>query len=429
VANWPTFDPNDAGTYPDEVRMDRAVSAAYEPGSTFKLITLAGALENGITNPDEEIDCQMGTILVAGRLIHDHKPFGVLSVREVLAQSSDVGTIKLALRLGEPKFYQVIRDFDIGELTGIELPGENHGLMRPLENWSANSIGSLAMGQEVSATPVQMISAVSAIANGGLLYRPRVVHEIRGGNVPDSLREHPEPTQATDPKTAATLREMMETVILEGTGKRAKLNGYTAAGKSGTAQKIDPETGRYSRNQYIASFVGFAPVNEPVVTILVVLDSPVGEHYGGDVGGPVFKRVAEQVLAYFDVSHDVPVPANVETAKNSGRGASKQAASEDPAKERFDALTKKNQSAGASVPTVAFGEDEAIEVPNLAGSTVRGVIEQCSELGLEPLLLGNGVAVEQSPEAGTQVARGSRLTVRFGKAAELMPVASRGEHK
>jgi cell division protein FtsI (penicillin-binding protein 3) len=429
MANWPTFDPNDAGTYPDEVRMNRAVSAAYEPGSTFKLITLAGALENGITNPNEMIDCQMGSILVAGRLIHDHKPFGVLSVRDVLAQSSDVGTIKIALRLGGPKFYQVIRDFDIGEPTGIELPGENRGLMRPIENWSANSIGSLAMGQEVSATPVQMISAVSAIANGGQLYRPRVVHEIRG-NATDSLREHPEPTQATDPKTAATLREMMETVILEGTGKRAKLDGYTAAGKSGTAQKIDPETGRYSRNEYIASFVGFAPVNQPVLTILVVLDSPVGEHFGGDVGGPVFKRIAEQALAYLDVGYDIPLPEGTETAKNAGRGngaaaKSASAASEEAAKEKFDALAKKNGAGGTGAPTVAFGEDGAAEVPDLAGTTVRRAIEQCSELGLEPLVLGNGVAVEQSPRAGMQVARGTRVMVRFGRAGELVPVGSK----
>jgi cell division protein FtsI (penicillin-binding protein 3) len=425
VANWPTFDPNNAGSYSAEVRMDRAVTAAYEPGSTFKLITLAGALENGITNPSEMIDCQMGSILVAGRLIHDHKPFGVLSVRDILAQSSDVGTIKLALRLGGPKFYHVIRDFDIGELTGIELPGENRGLMRPIENWSANSIGSLAMGQEVSVTPVQIISAVSAIANGGLLYRPRIVHEIRG-NAPDSLREHPEPTQATDPKTAATLREMMENVILDGTGKRAKLDGYTAAGKSGTAQKIDKDTNRYSKNEYIASFVGFAPVNEPRLTILVALDSPIGEHFGGDVGGPVFKRIAEQVLAYLDIEHDIPLPANTHTAKNLRQPLKAPAASpsDQAAKVRFDALAKKNQQKTDSATTVAFGEDDAVVVPNLAGTTVRSVIEQCSELGLEPVVLGNGVALEQSPDAGTQVARGSRITVRFGRAAEMMPVAT-----
>ena len=262
-----------------------------------------------------------------------------------------------------------------------------------------------------------------------LLELERFTLRGRGGYVPDALREHPEPTQATDPKTAATLRDMMETVILEGTGKRAKLNGYTAAGKSGTAQKIDPETGRYSRNQYIASFVGFVPVNDPVLTILVVLDSPVGQHYGGDVGGPVFQRVAEQALAYLDVEHDIPVPIDTETAKNAGRAATKSAAGEDAAKEKFDALAKKDQAVSAAAPTVAFGDEDAVTVPNLSGETVRSVIEECSELGLEPMVLGNGVAVEQSPEAGTQLARGSRLTVRFGRAAELLPVASRGARK
>jgi cell division protein FtsI (penicillin-binding protein 3) len=424
IANQPAFDPNNAGAFADEVRMDRAVSAAYEPGSTFKLVTLTGAIENGVTNPAEMIDCQMGTILVAGRLIHDHKPFGILSVRDVLTQSSDVGTIKIALRLGGPKFYDTIRDFDIGQPTGIELPGENRGLMRPIENWSANSIGSLAMGQEVSVTPVQIISAVSAIANGGLLYRPRVVHEIHG-DAPAALRTHPAPTQATDAKTAATVREMMEGVILEGTGKRAKLDGYTAAGKSGTAQKIDPATGRYSRNQYIASFVGFAPLNEPVLTILVVLDSPVGEHFGGDVGGPVFKRVAEQTLAYLDVPHDVPMPSNIETAKN--MRAADPAANEDANEARFAAVAKTNQPVLVAAPTVAFADEEAVAMPDLAGLTVRGVTEECSRMGLSPSLIGSGIAVEQSPEAGTQVLRGSRITVRFGRAQELTPTRSRGD--
>ncbi|HWY27066.1 MAG TPA: penicillin-binding transpeptidase domain-containing protein [Candidatus Angelobacter sp.] len=430
VANWPTFDPNSAGAYPDEVRMDRAVTAAYEPGSTFKLITLAGAIENGITNPNELIDCQMGTILVAGRLIHDHKPFGILSVRDVLAQSSDVGTIKIALRLGGPKFYDVIRDFAIGQSTGIELPGENRGLLRPIENWSANSIGSLAMGQEVSATPVQMVSAVSAIANGGLLYRSRVVHEIRG-DAPGALRTHPAPTQATDSRTAATIREMMESVILNGTGKPAKLNGYTAAGKSGTAQKIDPATGHYSKNQYVASFVGFAPVNEPVLTILVALDSPIGAHFGGDVGGPVFKHIAEQALAYLDVPHDVPVPSDVETAKNLRRaprqfpGAVAGTDSRSEANETsFQAIVKQDASQQAT-RTVAFEEDESVVVPVLVGQSVRGVTEECSRLGLVPSLIGNGLALEQSPEAGAQVLRGTRVTVRFGRAGDFVPAASR----
>jgi cell division protein FtsI (penicillin-binding protein 3) len=368
-------------------------------------------------------------------LIHDHKPYGILSVRDVLANSSDVGTIKIALMLGAPRFYDAMRQFGIGQLTGIELPGENRGLLRPLENWTASSIGSVAIGQEVSVTPVQIISAISAIANGGTLYRPHLVQEIRG-DAPVVLPARAEPQQVT----AATVRGMMETVVLTGTGKPAQLNGYTAAGKSGTAQKIDPNTGRYSPNQYVASFVGFAPVNEPAVTILVVLDSPVGLHLGGDLGGPVFKRIAEQVLAYLDVAHDVPMtaPTGTETAKNSqqaggsdklGAAASQDAANHEAANRenvaRFQAVVaKKDQAANQAAavqanggaPTIAFSEEDAVEVPDLSGQTVRGVTETCSRLGLIPSLLGSGVALEQSPEPRARVIRSSTVTVRFGRA-------------
>jgi cell division protein FtsI (penicillin-binding protein 3) len=449
VANNPTFDSNDAGKFSEDTRMDRAVTAAYEPGSTFKVITMTGAIENHVTNPDVLVDCQMGSIMVAGRLIHDWHPFGVLSVRDVLAHSSDVGSIKIALNLGAPRFYDTMRRFGIGQLTGIELPGENHGLLRPLENWTASSIGSVAIGQEVSVTPVQIISAISSIANGGTLYRPHIVQEIRG-NAPVALPARAEPQQVTDAETAATVRGMMESVLLDGgTGKPAALNGYTAAGKSGTAQKIDPRTGRYSPTDYIASFVGFAPVNEPAVTILVVLDSPEGAHHGGEVGGPVFKRIAEQVLAYLDVAHDVPMtaPAGSETAKNGQptpapglnqfRADANQAAANHEAANRenvarFQAVVAKKdqtenqlaaQDAHSAAPTIAFSEEDAVQVPDLSGQTVRGVTEACSRLGLIPSLLGSGVALEQSPEAGTRVIRGATVTVRFGHATtQVLPV-------
>ena len=432
LANFPTFDPNDAGKFPAEARQNLAVAAAYEPGSTFKTITMTGAIENGVANPNELIDCQEGSIVVAGRLIHDHLPFGILSVRDVLAKSSDVGTIKVALRLGAPKFYDVMRDFGIGESTGIELPGENRGKLRTLDNWTASSIGSVAIGQEISVTPVQIISAISAIANGGTLFRAHVVQEIRG-NTTLPLPERPEPTQVTDAKTAATVREMMEAVLLEGgTGKPARLDGYTAAGKSGTAQKIDPKTGRYSPTQYVASFVGFAPVNEPAVTILVVLDSPVGQHMGGNLGGPVFKRIAEQVLAYLDVAHDVPVNSDSEFARKAAQAtpapndAIEQAnlRAEDRRAQQEQATfqtvvsqstpRRANSEQGAA-PTIAFSEEDAVSIPDLTGQTVRSVTESCSRLGLVPMLIGNGVAVEQTPDPGAVVERGSTVTVRFAK--------------
>jgi cell division protein FtsI (penicillin-binding protein 3) len=415
LANFPTFDPNDAGSYSDDVRMNRAVTAAYEPGSTFKVITMTGAIENGVTDPDKFVDCQMGSILLAGRLIHDWHPFGILSVRDVLANSSDVGSIKVALELGAPRFYDTIRSFGIGQLTGIELPGENRGKLRPVENWNPSAIGSVAIGQEVSVTPVQIISAISAVANGGMLYKPRVVKEIEGGAAPGPL-SRPAPQQATDAKTAATVRGMMETVVLSGTGKLAHLNGYTAAGKSGTAQEIDPATGRYSPNKYMASFVGFAPVNEPAVTILIVFDSPVGAHHGGEIGGPVFKRIAEQVLAYLDVSPDVPVPSDLETAKNIQHArAPDEDLSDEINQTRFKAAAEQPDASPAT--TMVLNDENAVIVPDLAGETVRSVTEDCSRLGLVPSLIGSGLALEQSPEAGTRVLHGSRVTVRFGRAA------------
>jgi cell division protein FtsI (penicillin-binding protein 3) len=441
VANWPTFDPNDPGKFPVEKRQDLAIAAAYEPGSTFKTITMTSAIENHVTNPDVMVDCQMGSILVAGRLIHDWHPFGVLSVRDVLAHSSDVGTIKVALNLGAPRFYETMRKFGIGQPTGIELPGENHGKLRTLDNWTASSIGSVAIGQEVSVTPVQIISAISAIANGGTLYRSHVVQEIRGSGSADlPLPKRPEPTEVTDAKTAATVREMMENVILKGTGTPARLNGYTAAGKSGTAQKIDTNTGRYSPNQYVASFVGFAPVNEPAVTILVMLDSPEGAHHGGEVGGPVFKRVAEQVLAYLDVPHDVPVESDSEFAKknkssaepddsvvqNDLRVADRKTQQEQAT---FQNVVSKSTASRASTgttdaPTTVISEEDSVDVPDLTGKTVRGVTESCSRLGLIPELIGSGVAVEQTPDPGTRVQRGSSITVRFGRAAAVVSPAA-----
>src|ERR1700678_1068637 len=300
-----------------------------------------------------------------------------------------IGT-RLACSACATCFYETMRKFGIGQPTGIELPGENHGKLRALDNWTASSIGSVAIGQEVSVTPVQIISAISAIANGGTLYRSHVVQEIRGSSgAALPLPKRPEPTEVTDPKTAATIREMMENVVQRGTGTPARLNGYTAAGKSGTAQKIDTNTGRYSPTQYIASFVGFAPVNEPAVTILVVLDSPVGQHLGGNLGGPVFKRIAEQVLAYLDVPHDVPVESDFEFAKknkssaepddsvvqNDLRVADRKTQQEQAT---FQNVVSKSSASRANTgttdaPTTVISEEDSVDVPDLTGKTVRGV--------------------------------------------------------
>src|SRR5258706_12686341 len=310
LANWPKFNPNSPNDAKAESRMDRAVSAIYEPGSTFKLITLAAAFDQNLTKPDEDFDCENGSANVAGHQIHGHKPFKLLTVSEILAKSSDVCAIPTASPLGAPKFYEYIRAFGFGQQTGVELPGESKGMLKKIENWGGVSIGSISMGQEVGVTPMQLVTAVSAIANGGAIYKPHVVAELRRGDqllAVDGSPAPDEPKEVIRPETAATLRRLMEGVILNGTGPLARLDGWTAAGKTGSAQKIDPATGPYSRTPLIAPVTGFAPINDPTVTILVSLDSPVGQHEGGQVAAPVFKRIAEQVLSYLNVPRDVPL--------------------------------------------------------------------------------------------------------------------------
>jgi len=426
LANWPKFNPNSPGEVKPEARMNRAVSAIYEPGSTFKLITLAAAIDQNLTRPDEVIDCENGAVVLAGHKIHDHKKFGMLSVSDILAQSSDVGSIKIALRLGAPKFYEYIRAFGFGQQTGIELPWESKGMLGKLDSWSGISIGSISMGQEVGVTPIQLATAVSAIANGGYLRRPYVVSEIRKG---DQLlfsgdANRPEPRQVLRPETAATVRRMMEGVILtpKGTGKYARLDGWTAAGKTGTAQKIDPSTGRYSHSQYIASFTGFAPINNPAVTILVSLDSPVGSHEATVTAAPVFKRVAEQVLPYLDVPRDVPVTEKLIQASYKNEDISE---TPDTSLDDFNPVDFNGQQEGHAAKTfskpeptppsvtVALDEGGDIAVPDFHGKTVRDVTETCLRLGLNPVLIGSSLAQDQSPVAGAKVRRGAKITVRF----------------
>src|ERR1700731_2956383 len=431
LANWPKFNPNAANESPAEARMNRAVSALYEPGSTFKLITLAAAFDQGITRPEEVFDCENGAVYVAGHRIRDHKPFGLLNVADILAQSSDVGAIKIALRLGAPKFYDYIRAFGFGQPTGVDMPGESKGILRRLESWSAVSIGSISMGQEVGVTPVQLISAVSAIANGGMFYKPHVIAELRRGDkvIPaEGLLAPSEPRKVIRPETAATLRRLMEGVVLNGTGKLARLDGWTSAGKTGSAQKIDPATGRYSPTQLIASFTGFAPISNPAVTILVSLDSPVGLHEGGQVAAPVFKRIAEQVLSYLDVPRDVPLNPRLIQAAYKRQMASEGAMLGDFSPTDFsgqpdEVLTASNPVApNAPVPhapevALAAAEGGDSSVPDVPGKTMREVTDMCLRLGLEPLLVGSNLATQQIPEAGANVRRDAKVTVQFGTPA------------
>jgi len=302
ISSRPTFNPNEYAKSPDEARLDHAIGWVYEPGSTFKIVTVSAALEEKLTTPQEVIDCQMGKIVLANHVIHDHKRFGFLSVDDILVHSSDVGAIKLGLRLGKDRLYRYMTRFGFGQKTGIEAPGEERGLLKPSSLWSGISIGEMSMGQEVAVTPLQLVTAYSAIANGGVLFEPRLVRDVFGDGVHDSLRPS-EGHRVVSEQTAAMMKQMFQDVVERGTGQPARVSRYTVGGKSGTAQKIDA-SGHYSHSHYIASFVGFAPVSHPAVTILVVIDSPVGAIYGGDVSGPVFKSIAEQTLAYLNVPPD-----------------------------------------------------------------------------------------------------------------------------
>src|SRR5580704_15765161 len=312
LANRPTFDPNQRKQVTPAALTNRAVSYAYEPGSTFKLVTISAALEEKLTTPDELFDCQMGAIVYNGMRIRDSKPHGLLPVWGVLAESSDVGSIKIALRLGEDRFYKYIRAYGFGQQTGIELPGETRGLTKPVSRWSKVSIAAISMGQEIGISPLQLTGLVSTFANDGVWVAPRIVTgKVEPQATPQTVAFHPGASRRVISSfTAAEMRSMMQKVVLEGTGRKAILEGYTSAGKTGTAQKVDPATGAYSKTKYIGSFAGFAPLNNPQIVVVVILDSAVGLHQGGQIAAPVFHRVAQQALEYLHAPHDLPLAPN-----------------------------------------------------------------------------------------------------------------------
>lgn len=469
LANRPTFNPNRRKQITPAALTNRAVSYVYEPGSTFKLVTISAALEEKITNPNEIFDCQMGSIVYNGMRIRDSKPHGLLPVWGVLAESSDVGSIKIALRLGEDRFYKYIRAYGFGQQTGIELPGETRGLTKPPSRWSKVSIAAISMGQEIGISPIQLTGLVSTFANDGVWIAPRIVAgtvEPRG--TPQTVAFHSGAShRVISSYTAAEMRSMMQKVVLEGTGRKAILEGYTSAGKTGTAQKVDPATGAYSKTKYIGSFAGFAPVNNPQIVVAVILDSAVGLHQGGQVSAPVFQRITQQVLEYLHVPHDLPLAPQHQlllaqskvkdkdldegTPDHPGEPLETAEVNNDPS----DA--PKTNMARASVPSttnegivpaamresisgvaprtgppeeakqvappplpangtvVLDVEQGGIEVPDFTGKTVRGAVESAQDIGLELDAVGSGVARQQTPSAGTHVPAGSRVTVQFGR--------------
>jgi penicillin-binding protein 2 len=419
LANAPAFDPNQPGKDSPEVRANWALQNIYEPGSTFKVVPYSAALEKGLVTPEDKINCQMGEITVAGRLIHDHKPFGVLSVSDALAQSSNVGAIKLALLAGNESMYDYSRRLGFGLRTGIDLPGESAGLLRPLNRWQPSSIGSIAMGQEIGVTPLQMAVAYSVIANGGNWVRPHVVRETRAPDGSVLVRTQPEKRPALKAETVERLRSMMEGVTLRGTAKLAQVDGYTAAGKTGTAQKIDPKTRAYSSTKFIGSFVGFAPVSNPAVVIIVVIDEPQGAYHGGDVAAPVFREIAEQILPELNVTPDVETKGSseliAETHKPSPQEIQQAIQNEQQREATLPKVAAKSFSGRSSEVVLAVATQRAPLMPDLRGQSVRDVARTCAQLGLKLEAKGEGRAVRHSPAAGAEVSSGQTVRVEFGR--------------
>lgn len=471
LANRPTFNPNLRKQITPAALTNRAVSYVYEPGSAFKVVTISAALEEKLTNPNEVFDCQMGSIVFNGMRIRDAEPHGLLPVSGVLAHSSNVGAIKIALRLGEDRYYRYIRAFGFGQPTGIELPGETRGITKPPSRWSKVSIAAISIGQEIGVSPLQVAGLISTIANDGIYVAPRIV----GGTMPttggvQTVAFHPgDSHRVISPFTAAEMRSMMQKVVLEGTGRKAVLEGYTSAGKTGTGQKVDPATGAYSKTKYVATFAGFAPLNNPQIVVTVILDSAVGAHQGGQVSAPVFHRIAQQVLEYLHVPHDLPLiperqlllaqakikdkdldedtpdhpgepleTAEVSTGSDAGKtvntaralspstaetkGTVVQAAiretlaTEPTADSNAPIASSASDSKLPASGTVVLDvEQGGIEVPSFVGKTFRGAIEAAQDAGLELDAVGSGLARQQSPAAGTHVPTGSRVTVQFGR--------------
>jgi cell division protein FtsI (penicillin-binding protein 3) len=469
LASRPTFNPNAFHETSPQALKNRAVSDIYEPGSTFKIVTMAAALEEKLTTPDEVVDCQNGAINVFGRTVHDHKPFGLLTVSEVMQKSSDVGAIKLGLRLGDDRFDKYIRSFGFGAQTGIELPGETRGIAKPASRWTKSSIGSIAMGQEIGVNALQVASMTSAIANDGIYTPSRIVAGVLPAKTSTTQTVTFKPAtqrRVVSTMTAAQMKRILEDTVLFGTGKKAILDGYSSAGKTGTAQKIDPATGRYSPWAHVASFAGFAPVQDPVITVVAILDSPVGSHHGGDVGAPLFNRVAQAALTYLNVPHDADFknqqrlmirasakasdfsegsPDRLTDASWAAGSANSEptplpmttpAKIDDAARIRMIEASFKPAAKGqmpqivpaaklvTKVPpknppptrgTVIMDAESATLAPSFLGKSVRAVIETAQQSGLEIEIVGSGVARRQVPAAGEPIPPGTRVTIEFSR--------------
>ena len=308
LANRPTYDLNDHSEVSKDSMRNRAICDLFEPGSVFKIVTASGALEEKKVTEEDVFFCENGTYKVGGRILHDHMPHGLLTFRQVIEESSNIGTVKVAQLLGPDKLYHYVRAFGFGSKLGIDLSGEISGMISPPKLWSKTSITSIPMGQEVGVTALQLASAISVIANGGQLMKPYIIDSVR--DIQGRLIKQNKPVlihKVISIDTAMRIKKILTGVIEEGTGKLAKVSGFSAAGKTGTAQKLEPN-GTYSHNKFVASFIGFSPAEDPILTIVVIVDEPHPSYFGGVVAAPVFQKVASDAIRYIK-GNELPLEA------------------------------------------------------------------------------------------------------------------------
>ena len=419
MAGYPSFNPNRYGNYSPDIRRNPVILDAYEPGSTFKLVTFSAVLDQKLGDPSETIDCRVDTLRLAGKTYREAKnSFGLLTFNEVLAKSSNVGTIKLGLRLGNEKLYEYIKRFGFGQKTGVDLPGEQVGSLKPVSQWSKISIGALSIGQELNATPIQTARALSAIANGGNLIVPRVVRHILTPEGEEVFKPKPVLEKILDSETASQVKQAMIIAMEQGTGKNGRPNGYSSAGKTGTAQKfID---GRYSETRYLASFAGFAPADRPALAAVVIINEPKGAYYGGKVAAPVFRQIMERSLIHLQVPRDQPMGNNTTNRKSQSTKLvdlqnTPITGPELPLKklkETVLTLIQKEPPSPSSQKTFTV-ETNTFAIPDFSGMSLRKVAQRCSKLGLRLKVSGIGLATGQRPAAGTKVSHNMVCEVFF----------------
>ena len=403
LANAPAFNPNAYSQFVARQWKNRAIQDYYEPGSTFKPVVAAAALDLGLVKPGEQFDCQWGAIaLAAGHILKDHKAFGTLTFQEIVEKSSNVGMIKVGMKVGPEGLYRFAGMFGFGQKTGIDLPGESPGIVRPVNRWSALSIGAVSIGQEIGVTPMQVLRMMTALANGGYLVTPHLVSHISDstGEMKPTVFAQPQPLPLKH-ETLQILDSFLEGVVSEGSGTLAQIPGYRLAGKTGTAQRIGP-SGTYADGGYIASFVGFAPLENPAFSMIVILDEPKKEYYGGRVAAPLFRKIGQQVLKYLDIPPD---QATENPALNAESAFPRETEAKYPEGIEPVAYTPPPDQHHKPVPAIDDGKADGLVMPSLYGRTAREAIELLSKRGLSFRILGTGAVVRQWPAPGVLPAK------------------------